>query len=63
MASRDKPSRSERVSLTVFEGGRRQREEELLREFLHPGVGNLQRIRRLAERLRPRAKLAAWIRE
>lgn len=57
MANRDRSSRSERVSLTVIEGGRRQREEELLKEFLHPGVGNLRRIRRLANLLKPPATL------
>jgi hypothetical protein len=57
MANRDRSSRCARVSLTVIDGGRRQREEELLKEFLHPGVGNLKRICRLAGRLKPRAKM------
>jgi hypothetical protein len=57
MTKRDAPDRPEPSSLTVIEGGRRQREEELLREFLRPGVGNLREIRRLANRLQFRARL------
>mgnify|MGYP001598224955 CR=1 FL=1 len=59
MASRDKPSRTERVSLTVIEGARHQKEEELLREFLRPGVSNLRRIKLLASRLRSRDRFEA----
>lgn len=57
MANHDKPRRCAWASLTVIEGGRRQREEELLREFMHPGVDNLRRIRHLADRLKTSARL------
>lgn len=58
MADHEKTPSPESLTLTVIEGGRRQREEELLREFLRPGVGNQRRIRLLANRLRHKGRLA-----
>lgn len=63
MANHEKTCSPEPLTLTVIEGGRRQREEELLGEFLRPGVGNLRRIRRLADRLKHSGQLAVENRE
>jgi hypothetical protein len=57
MANHEKTCSPEPLTLAVIEGGRRQREEELLREFLRPGVGNLQRIRRMAGRLKAHGEM------
>lgn len=57
MTKLDTPRGSKPSSLTVIEGGRRQREEELLKEFLHPGVSNLRRTRELGQQLKRRGRL------
>lgn len=57
MTKLDKPHGSKPASLTAIEGGRRQREEELLKEFLHPGVSNLRRTRELGQQLKRRGRL------
>lgn len=40
--------------LKVLDGGRRALEEQLLREFMHPGVDNLEKVRTIARALRPK---------
>lgn len=57
MTKLDRAHGSNPSSLTVIEGGRRQREEELLKEFLHPGVSNLRRTRELGKQLKRRGRL------
>lgn len=42
---------------TIRDGGRKQLEEALLEEFAKPGVGNLRKIRRLGEALKPKGQL------
>lgn len=53
----EKGSRTERPVLKVMDGGCHALEEQLLREFMHLGVDNLERVRTIARALRPRGKL------
>ena len=57
MTKLDTPHGSKQSPLTVIEGGRRQQEEELLKEFMHPGVSNLRRTRELGQQLKRRGRL------
>ena len=43
--------------LTVRDGGRKHIEEALLDEFAKPGVGNLRKIKKLGEELKPKGQL------
>lgn len=45
--------------MTVIEGGRRERELELLHEMIKPGIANIDKVRKMGDVLEPRGKLRA----
>tara|TARA_R110000822_G_scaffold126082_11_gene261264 strand:+ start:21754 stop:21936 length:183 start_codon:yes stop_codon:yes gene_type:complete len=47
--------------LGVHNGGRKRIEEALLIEFAKPGVGNLRKIKKLGEDLRPKGRLTLHV--
>lgn len=53
----EKSPRTDCPALKILDGGRRALEEELLREFLHPGTNNLERVQEIARVLKPRGSL------
>lgn len=55
--SDEKATAAERPALMVVSGGRRIQEEQLLREFMHPDVDNLDRVRTIAASLAPKGRL------
>lgn len=51
------PAMKQKPDLKSVDGGRRELEAALLAEFAKPGVGNLRKVKKMANDLRPRGRL------